>query len=375
MDKTGRELRSIINRNGTLVLSLKQVRLDTPGDDEVLVRVEATPLNPSDIGLMLGPGDLSRIEPIECDDEPGLMMPVPPAALAAVAGRLGQSLPLGHEGAGTVVAAGKGATGLLGRRVAMFGGAMYADYRRISADSVIALPDDASSAEGASMFINPMTALGFVETARREGHRAVIHTPAASNLGQMLQRICSADGIPLINIVRSEEQATLLRNMDATYVLNSAHADFPERLTDLAAETGATIAFDAIGGGSTGSTILQAMERAALRGPSAYNRYGSEVFKQLYIYGSLDRSPTVLDRSAIGNAWGVSAWLLFHYFRRSTPYTLQRMRHRIRNELRTTFASHYTRTVGLGEVLNPETLRALERKATGTKYLIDPRMS
>lgn len=368
---TGRELRSTINEDGTLVLSLEQTELTEPGDDEVIVRIEATPLNPSDIGLLLGPADLSRI----VSDAPGarIAFAVPPTRLAAVAGRLGVSLPVGNEGAGLVVAAGRNAAALEGKRVGMSGGAMYADYRRIGMRDVMLLPPGANAADGASMFINPLTALGFVDTARREGHKAIVHAPAASNLGQMLQRICLADGIALVNIVRSEEQAALLRGIGATHVLNSKDEDFAARLTDAVAQTGATIAFDAIGGGKLGSDILLAMERAAARRPGAYSRYGTAVFKQLYIYGSLDPAPIMLDRAPLGYAWSVSAWLLFHYLSKIGPDAAQRLRQRVADELTTTFASHYTRTIGLAEVLRPEVLRAVERKATGEKFLIDPR--
>ncbi|MHC6227096.1 zinc-binding dehydrogenase [Pseudomonas sp. X10] len=372
MTWTGREMRSTIDKNGTLVLSLDQVELGEPGDDEVVVRIEAAPVNPSDTGLLLGPADLSNIEVSDKPGAPRLTLTVPTTRLAAVAGRIGQSLPVGNEGAGTVVAAGKNAAALLGKRVGMYGGAMYADYRKIGMNDVIPLPEGASAADGASMFINPLTALGFVETARREGHKAIVHTPAASNLGQMLQRICLADGIPLVNIVRSEEQVTLLRSIGATHVLNSKDADFAARLTEAIAETGATIAFDAIGGGKLGSDILQSMERAAARIPGAYSRYGTTVFKQLYIYGSLDTAPTVLDRGALGYAWSVSAWLLFNYLPKAGPEVVQRLRQRVTNELTTTFASHYTRTIGLADVLQPDVLRAFDRKATGEKFLIDP---
>jgi len=368
----GRELRSTINTDGKLVLSLERAELAEPGDDEVVVRVEATPVNPSDIGLLLGPADLSRIEVSGSLCEPRITLTVPPARLAAVSGRLGQSLSVGNEGAGLVVAAGKKAAALQGKRVGMFGGAMYADYRRISMNDVIPLPEGTHVADGASMFINPLTALGFVETARREGHKAIVHTPAASNLGQMLNRICLADGVPLVNIVRSEEQAALLRGFGAAHVLNSKDESFTSSLTDAIAKTGATIAFDAIGGGRLGSDIMHAMERGAARDSDVYSRYGTAVFKQLYIYGSLDGAPTLLDRTALGYTWSVSGWLLFHYLRKAGPEVVQRFRLRVVDELTTTFASHYTRTVGLAEVLQPDVLRALERKATGEKFLIDP---
>lgn len=371
MTFAGRELHSKIAEDGLLSLSLVDVETGDPGDDEIVVRIEATPINPSDLGLLLGPADLSTLRETG-GDRPGLDFTVPQARLGSVRGRVGKSMPVGNEGAGIVVAAGKDARALEGKRVGMVGGAMYADYRRIKARDVIPLPEGASAADGASMFVNPLTALGFVETARREGHRAIVHTAAASNLGQMLQKICLADDIPLVNIVRSDEQAGILRAIGATYVLNSKDADFPAQLAGVLAETGATIAFDAIGGGTLGSEIVQAMERAAVGSMGEYNRYGSDVFKQLYIYGALDLSPTTLNRLAFGFQWSVSGWLLFPFLRKAGPEVADRMRKRVADELRTTFASHYTQVIGLAEALDPEVLRRYERKATGEKFLIDP---
>lgn len=370
MSLKGRELRSTVE-DDRLLLTLEEVDIGDPADDEIVVRVEAAPINPSDIGLLLGPADVASLERLD-DDRPGVSFRIPEARLAAVAGRAGQSMAVGNEGAGTVVATGSAVSSLMGKRVGMIGGAMYADYRRIRAADVIPLPEDASAVDGAAMFVNPLTALGFVETARREGHKAIVHTAAASNLGQMLQKICIADGIPLINIVRSEEQADILRAIGATWVLNSKDADFAARLADAIEQTGATIAFDAIGGGSLGSEIMQAMERASVRGMAEYSRYGSTVFKQLYIYGALDTSPTVLNRLAFGFQWGVAGWLLFPFMQKAGPEVAARMRERVVRELKTTFASSYTRTVGLAEALEPDVLRAYERKATGEKFLIDP---
>lgn len=370
MPFTGRELRSTINEDGRLTLSLADVETADPGDDEIVVRIEATPINPSDIGLLTGPADLATMQPL--DGEPGVEMRVPPGRLAAVAARIGQSLPVGNEGAGRVVAAGRNVKAMEGQRVGMIGGAMYADYRRIAAREVIPLPEGASAADGAAMFVNPLTALGFVETARAEGHSAIVHTAAASNLGQMLQRIALADGIPLVNIVRSDAQMEILRRIGAEHVLDSRAPDFQARLVDAIAQTGATIAFDAIGGGALGSQILQAMEKAAVQRMADYSRYGSDQPKQLYIYGSLDVSPTTLDRQAFGFQWSAGGWLLFPFLRRAGAEAAARMRQRVRDELTTIFASRYTRVIGLAEALEPDVLRAYERKATGEKFLIDP---
>lgn len=365
---TGRELRSTLSEDGTLRLSLEEVTYADPAADEVIVRIEAAPINPSDLGLLLGP---AQVETLRQDGE-ALVFDVPQGRLASMKARLGQSMPVGNEGAGTVVAAGAEAEHLMGKRVAAIGGAMFADYRLLKARDVVALPEGTEAADGAAIFVNPMTALAFVETMRREGHSAIVHTAAASNLGQMLQKICLADGIPLVNIVRSEEQAAILRDIGATHVLNSRDADFRAKLVDAVAETGATIAFDAIGGGTLGSDILQAMEAAAVREMAEYSRYGSDRFKQLYLYGALDLAPTTLNRLAFGFQWSVSGWLLMPFLRRAGAETLGAIRQRILAELTTTFASRYTRTIGLAEALQPDVLRAYERKATGEKFLIDP---
>jgi NADPH:quinone reductase-like Zn-dependent oxidoreductase len=369
---TGRELRSTVTDDGTLRLTLDEVRLEAPSADEVIVKVEAAPINPSDLGLLLGPANVSTLRASGTAERPVLAFEVPRERLAAVRARLGQSLAVGNEGAGTVIASGENAKSLQNRRVGMIGGGMYADYRKLKARDVVPLPEGASAADGASMFVNPLTALGFVETARREGHRGIVHTAAASNLGQMLQKICLKDGIPLVNIVRSDEQEKMLRGLGATHVLNSRRDDFRSQLVDALEETGATIAFDAIGGGSLGSDILQAMEQAASRRMAEYSRYGSNTFKQLYIYGALDLAPTVLNRLTFGFQWSVSGWLLFPFLQKAGGEVAARLRQRVVDELTTTFASHYTRTIGLAEVLDPDVLRAYERKATGEKYLIDP---
>ena len=372
MAVTGRELRSTAREDGTLQLSLEDVTLDAPGADEVIVRVEAAPINPSDLGLLLGPADVSTLSAAGTAERPVLTFDVPRERTAAVAARVGQPLAVGNEGAGTVIAAGEKVKALEGRRVGMLGGGMYADFRKLRSRDVVPLPEGATAAEGASMFVNPLTALGFLETARAEGHRAIVHTAAASNLGQMLQKLCLKDGVPLVNIVRSQEQEDLLRSIGATHVLNSRSEKFRAQLLEAISETGATVAFDAVGGGRLGSDIIQAMEQAASRRMAEYSRYGSNSFKQLYIYGALDLSPTVLNRLAFGFQWSVSGWLLTPFLQKAGHEVAARLRQRVVDELKTTFASHYTRTIGLAEALDPDVLRAYERKATGEKYLIDP---
>ncbi len=369
---TGREIRSTIEATGKLILSIETVEVSPPGDDEVLVHVEAAPVNPTDLGLLLGPANVASLAEAKTADGPVLSFDVPATRLTGVRNRIGLSLVAGTEGAGTVVAAGRNAEHLLGKPVGVIGGGMYADYRRAGLRDVVVLPMGASAADGASMFVNPLTALGIVETARREGHAAIVHTAAASNLGQMLQKICLADGIPLINIIRSQAQEQVLRAAGADHVLNSTEPDFATQLTDLVEQTGATIAFDPIGGGSLGSTILQAMERAALRQMAGYHRYGSDTFKQLYIYGALDPGPVSLNRLGFGFQWSVSGWLLFPFLRKVGEETEDRLRQRVVRELTTTFASSYTKTIGLAQMLDPENLRSYLRMATGEKILVAP---
>ncbi len=368
----GLELRTLVRQDGLLELSLAEVPVPEPGPDEIVVRVEASPINPSDLGLLIGPADLTTIKTSGTAERPVVTAALSPPAMRALAARVGESLPVGNEGAGVVVKAGASpeAQALLGRTVAMIGGAMYAQYRRVRAADVLPLPADATAAEGASCFVNPLTALGMVETMRREGHTALVHTAAASNLGQMLVRICKADGVPLVNIVRSADQESLLRGQGAEHVLDSTASDFTARLVDAVAATGATLAFDAIGGGRLASQILSAMEQAANRG-AAYSRYGSNTYKQVYIYGGLDTGPTELARS-YGMAWGVGGWLLTPFLGKIGPEAAQRLRQRVAAELKTTFASRYTAEIGLAEALDPQVIAAYARRATGEKYLINP---
>ena len=368
MDRDSLELRSTVSADGTLRLHLEPVRLPEPGPGQLLVRVEAAPINPSDLGLMFGPADMASL----AWDGQALTARIPNAAMPSLRARLGQSLCAGNEGAGTVVAAGPDQQHLIGKRVAMLGGAMYARLRLIAAGDCLILPDGASAEQGAALFVNPLTALGFVETMRAEGHKAIVHAPAASNLGQMLVRICKADGIGLVNIVRSPQQVSLLRDMGADHVVDSSSTDsFREDLTQAIAATGATLSFDAIGGGETTSIILNAMETVAQRSMTSYDRYGSAVMKQGYIYGALDTGPSIL-RRGFGFRWSVGGWLLFHALQRLDPATVQGMRQRVLDEMTTTFASHYTARITLEKALEPETVAAYVRKSTGAKYLLTP---
>ncbi|MBW8811904.1 MAG: zinc-binding dehydrogenase [Caulobacterales bacterium] len=367
------QLRSIIKASGELELSLAEVAVAAPTGDEVLVRVEGSPINPSDLGLLLGPADLSTAKPSGAPDRPVLTAKVPPGLMRAVAARLDESMPVGNEGAGTVVAAGPdpAAQALIGRKVALLGGAMYAQYRTAKAADVLPLPADASAADGASCFVNPLTALGMVETMRREGHTALVHTAAASNLGQMLNKICLKDGVELVNIVRSAAQAKILTDIGAKYVLDSTAPNFMEQLVAALKATDATLAFDAIGGGKLVSQILSAMEQAQSAKQGAYSRYGSTTHKQVYIYGGLDTAPTELARS-YGMAWGVGGWLLTYFLMKSGPAEVQRLRQRVADELKTTFASHYTAEISLAEALSPDVIARYNAKTTGEKFLVNP---
>lgn len=369
----GLQLRSTVNSDGTLDVRLVTAETPPPGADEVVVRVDAAPINPSDLGLMLAGADPATAEQAGTPAEPVIRAPLPPAAVRAAAARAGQSLPVGNEGAGTVVAAGSDpeAQALTGKTVAIVGGGMYTQYRTMRAKECLLLPEGTTAAEGAACFVNPLTVLGMVETMRLEGHTALVHTAAASNLGQMLVKLCLAEGIELVNIVRREEHVDLLRSLGAKHICNSSAGGFMESLVDALAETGATIAFDATGGGELASRILTAMEAAAVRTMTEFSRYGSTVHKQVYIYGGLDRSPTVLTRN-YGTFWSLGGWLLTPFLERVGPEAADRLRRRVAAEVKTTFASHYTAEVSLREALNLETLKAYARMATGEKYLIRP---
>lgn len=367
------QLRSLVKSSGELELSLVRLPLPKPAPNEVLVCVEASPLNPSDIGLLFGPADMNTAQSVMTANGPVVTARIPEAAMKSMVARWDVSMPVGNEGAGVVVAAGSSdaAQKLLGKTVAVLGGAMYSQHRCIPVEQCLVLPEGTTPAEGASSFVNPLTALGMVETMRREGHKALVHTAAASNLGQMLNRICIQDQIGLVNIVRKQEQEDILRVAGAKYVCNTDSPNFMQQLTDAIAATGATIAFDAIGGGKLAGQILSCMEAAANRTAKEYSRYGSATHKQIYIYGGLDMSPTEFRRD-FGMTWGMGGWLLFPFLQKLGPADAQRLKQRVAAELKTTFASHYSKEVSLYEVLQLDEIAIYGKRTTGEKYLINP---
>jgi NADPH2:quinone reductase len=369
----GLQLRSLVKSSGELEISLAKVPVPEPGPDDIVVRVEATPINPSDLGLLFARADMSGAKASGSDDSAVITAPIPEKALASMAARLDKPMPVGNEGAGTVIAAGASpaAQALMGKTVAILGGGMYTQYRMVKADSALVLNADATAADGASCFVNPLTALSMVENMRLEGHTALVHTAAASNLGQMLVKICLKDGVDLVNIVRSPDQVKLLTDLGAKHVVDSSSATFMADLIAALTATGATLAFDAIGGGKLGGQILTAMEAAAAAKMTTFSVYGSTAFKQLYIYGGLDVGPTELTRN-FGFSWAVSGWLLTPFLQKIGPAEINRLRQRVVAELKTTFASHYTAEISLVEALQPDILAAYNRRATGEKYLINP---
>ena len=365
------ELRSLISSDGKLRLSIDRVPIAPIEDDEVIVRIEAAPLNPSDVLNLLGAADLSTLKVVGDRIE----AEVPQARLPGLSPRLDRSMPMGNEGAGVVVEAGASAQALVGRTVAIAPlGGSYATYKKLKARDCLVLPEGTPSRSGASAFINPLTVLGMITTMRREGHSALVHTAAASNVGQMLNRLCWAENIPLVSIVRNPTQVELLRSQGATHVVDSSTEDFRTALVEAIAATGATLAFDAIGGGRMAATILAAMEQVCRRSLTTYSRYGSPVHKQVYIYGGLDSGPRIIEGD-LGMAWGVGGWLVMWFLSTLDPAEVGALRARVASELNTTFASHYTAEISLADVLSPEVIKAYTRFATGEKYLIVPLVS
>ena len=374
-DLKSKEIRSEITSEGKLNLSIVTSDVPTPGDDDVLIKVEASPINPSDLGLLISfAADLGSISSQGSGEDTVTTMGIHPGLMQSMKPRIDKSMKVGNEGGGVIVDAGKNVKNLIGKTVGVAGGAMYSQYRCLPAMSCLVMNEGTTSVEAASSFVNPLTALGFTETMKLENHTALVHTAAASNLGQMLVKICLADDIPLVNIVRKEEHVELLKKLGAKYICNTSDENFMKNLIDCLVETGATLGFDATGGGNEGKLagqILSAMEVAANKNATEYSRYGSDTYKQVYIYGGLDPTPTVLNRS-FGLSWGLGGWLLTPFIGRVGTEKFQEMRERVAKEITTTFASSYTKEVSLEEMLEPDAIKTYAKQATGTKYLVTP---
>ena len=374
-DQTSKEIRSKVTSEGNIEISIATVAKPIPSDDEVLIRVEAAPINPSDLGLLLSFGaDLTSINVTGSGDETVTSMKIHPGLMGAMKPRLDESMQVGNEGSGVIVEAGVNAKDLIGKTVGLAGGSMYSQYRCVPAASCLVMNDGTSSSEAASSFVNPLTALAFIETMKMENHTAIVHTAAASNLGQMLVKICKADSVPLVNIVRKQEQVDILKNIGAEHICNTSDPDFMETLVTALIATGATLGFDATGGGNSGELpgqILAAMEIAANKTAKEYSRYGSDTYKQVYIYGGLDQSPTILKR-AFGMAWGLGGWLLTPMIGKIGMERFGQMRQRVAKEITTTFASTYVQEVSFEEMLQPEIIKSYAKQATGKKYLVTP---
>ena len=371
-ENVSKQIRSEVTKEGKLLLSVERTAMPEPKEDEVLIRIEASPINPSDLGLLIGPADVSSMSVSGEGENAVVTMDIPEGLLRMLETRLDQSLPVGNEGGGVVVKAGsKDLEDLVGKTVGVAGGSMYSQYRCVNAASCFVMHEGVTSAESASCFVNPLTALGMVETMRLENHSALVHTAAASNLGQMLIKICLDEDVPLVNIVRKEEHVEKLNSLGAKFVCNSSKDTFIQDLVNALVETGATIGFDATGGGKLAGQILTAMEVAANQTATDYNRYGSNTFKQVYIYGGLDRSPTTLNR-AFGFSWSLGGWLLTPFIGRIGPERFEELKQKVADEIKTTFASHYTKEISLEEVLQPDNINVYSKQATGEKYLVNP---
>ena len=374
-EQTSKEIRSKVTADGNIEISIATTEIPTPSDNEVLIKVEASPINPSDLGLLISfAADLTTLSVLGSGDGTVATMKIHPAMMGAMKPRLDQSMPVGNEGSGVIVDAGANAKALIGKTVGVAGGSMYSQYRCVPASSCLVMDDGTTSAEAASSFVNPLTALAFVETMKMENHSAIVNTAAASNLGQMLVKICKDDSVPLVNIVRKPEQVAVLKDLGAEHICNTSDPDFMKNLVAALIATGATLAFDATGGGNEGKLpgqILAAMEIAANKTAKEYSRYGSDTYKQVYIYGGLDQSPTILNRS-FGMQWGLGGWLLTPMIGRIGMERFQQMRERVAKEIKTTFASQYTQEISFEEMLQPDIIKAYAKQATGEKFLVNP---
>ncbi len=373
LPQDGLELRSTLSDDGIVTLAVRRAAVDAPHDDQVVVRVEAAPINPSDLGMLLAGGDAEAAIAAGDGMHPAVAVPVSAGVLAAQRARIGKPMPVGNEGAGVVIAAGASdaAQGLVGRVVGFLSGNAYGQYRTLHVAQCLPMPEGTEPADAAAAFVNPLTALGMVETMRSEGHTALVHTVGASNLGLMLNRICLDDGIGLVNIVRKPEHVELLRAQGATHVVDSSASTFIDDLTDALRSTGATIAFDAIGGGDLGGILLSRMEVVAGERAGEFSRYGSDTNKQVYIYGGLDRGPTTLRRD-FGMSWSIGGWLLTPFLAKIGKEAAERLRRRVADEITTTFASTYGTRLSLADAVDPDQVRRYAKMATGDKALVAP---
>ena len=374
-ENNSKEIRSKVTNEGNIEISIANVEKPIPSADEVLIKVEAAPINPSDLGLLLSfAADLSSINKSGSGNETVTTMKIHPALMGAMKPRLDESMQVGNEGAGVVIDAGENVKDMIGKTVGLAGGAMYSQYRCVPAANCLIMNEGTTSSEAASSFVNPLTALSFIETMKLENHTAIVHTAAASNLGQMLVKICKDDGVPLVNIVRKAEHVELLKSLGAEHVCNTSDENFMDDLIFALVTTGATLGFDATGGGNNGELpgqILSAMEIAANKTAKEYSRYGSDTYKQVYIYGGLDQSPTILKRS-YGMSWGLGGWLLTPMIGRIGMEKFQQMRERVAKEIKTTFASSYAQEISFEEMLEPDIIKSYAKQATGKKYLVNP---
>ncbi|QHJ10541.1 L-threonine 3-dehydrogenase [Paraglaciecola mesophila] len=366
-----KQLFTHISSDGELNIHLKDVDVPSPKAHEIVVKMQASPINPSDMWPMFGPADLSKAQ--LSDDKTTLSAPIHKGMLGRVKSRLDQTLPIGNEGAGVVVAAGDSeqAQALIGKTVAVLTGACYTQYTCVPVQACIAHHDDTTPLAAASSFVNPLTALGMVETMRMEGHTALVHTAAASSLGIMLNKICLAEGVQLVNIVRKQEQVDLLTKIGAKYVVNSSSDSYKKDLYKAIEATGATLAFDAIGGGELASDILSTMEAVGSKDATGFNTYGSTDNKQVYIYGGLDFSPTTLNR-AFGMTWSIGGWLLMRFLGKLDAPKVAELHKRVADEINTTFAIESSVELSFEEALTPEIIAKYNAKSTGGKYIINP---
>ncbi|WP_340678917.1 zinc-binding dehydrogenase [Paraglaciecola sp.] len=369
--QSSKQLFTLITSAGQLEMSLRDIDLPAPKAHEVIVRIEAAPINPSDMWPMFGPADLEKASYDK--DKKQLIAPLHQGMLSRVKSRIDQTLPIGNEGAGTVVAAGEhpAAQAMLGKTVAVLSGATYAQYCCVPMQACIVHHEGITAKQAASSFVNPLTALGMVETMHMEGHTALVHTAAASALGQMLNKICVAQGVHVVNIVRNQQQADILKNIGAKYVCDSSDPEFKKHLLQAIDETGATLAFDAIGGGDLISDILTAMEKVGSKDAKGFNTYGSAANKQVYIYGGLDFSPTILNR-AYGMTWGIGGWLLMRFLGKLQPERVVELHKLVANEILTTFATTFTDELNFEQAMTPTVVAQYNAKKTGEKYYINP---